>query len=127
MMHLKTTTLHKNIIQPFSSEGFSLVELLFALIILSFGLTALMKTHILSASAIQTSQERYHALLMARQLMDQALVTKELNHSSDEIYHNKRFYFVSQHKSRLANEQTQVKIEVRWRQSQLTLSAYVYE
>jgi len=106
------------------ARGFSLLELLFALIILSFGLTALVQTHFSSASTLKNAQERYHALLIAQQYMNHALVSNDLDHISEKILRNNVWYFVNQRTNQIESEKTQITIEVRWRQLRLTLSSH---
>jgi len=110
---------------PCKPDAFSLIELLFALVILSFGLTALVKTHFIASSTLNKSQERYNALLVAQQFMDHAIVSKELNNLSDKIYCNNVWYVVSQKINQIAGNQAQVTVDVRWRQSLVTFSILV--
>jgi prepilin-type N-terminal cleavage/methylation domain-containing protein len=104
-------------------DGFSLIELLFALMLLSFGLTALMQTQNISASTLNNSQERFAALLIARQFLDHALVANGASSLNDTICQNNVCYFVSQKNCVIADTQTQITIEVRWRKSLMTLSS----
>jgi Tfp pilus assembly protein PilV len=113
------------LLMPCKAEGFSLIELLFAFVILSFGLTALVKTQFIASSSLKNSQERYNALLVAQQFMDHALVSKNLSNLSDKIYCNNVWYFVNQKINQIEVNQSQVTIDVRWRQSLLTLSAQI--
>jgi prepilin-type N-terminal cleavage/methylation domain-containing protein len=116
---------HEDIV-PCKESGFSLVELLFALLILSFGLTALVKTHSIAASTLNNSQERYHAMRIAQEFIDYALITKELISVSEKIYRNKVWYKVTQSIQHRSNNQSQITVDVNWRKSQLTLTAQIH-
>jgi len=95
--------------------------------ILSFGLTALMQNQIIAASTLKTSQERYNALLIARQFLDQALVSNEwINLEDNKICQNKVCFLVSRRKQALANDQNQITVDVRWRHFHVSLSASAY-
>jgi prepilin-type N-terminal cleavage/methylation domain-containing protein len=114
------------ILWPCKSDGFSLVELLFALIILSFGLTALVHTHIISARTLKSAQERYNAMLIAQEYIDHALVSKDLSNISDSIFRNNVWYFIRQQRHQTADNQLQVTIEIKWRNAIMTLSTRVF-
>jgi len=114
------------ILRPCTSGGFSLIELLFALVILSFGLTALMQTHIISAKTLKSTKERYHAMLIAQERIDQSLVSRVFRNSSDSICRNKVCYAVDQQIRQTEDNQSQITIEVKWRNSIMTLSAHVF-
>jgi Tfp pilus assembly protein PilV len=106
-------------------SGFSLIELLFALLMLSFGLTALVKTHSIAASTLKNSQERYHALLIAQEYIDYALITKDLTAISDKICRNNVWYFVNQRMHHYSTYQSQITIDVKWRHSMLKMTARI--
>jgi prepilin-type N-terminal cleavage/methylation domain-containing protein len=116
---------HEDIVSSCKINGFSLIELLFALFLLSFGLTALVKTHSMAAQTLKNAHERYHALLIAQEFMDDALVTKKLTPLSDKIYRDHVWYFVSKRMQSYSVDQAQVTINVKWRQYALKLSARI--
>jgi len=100
-----------------NSKGFSLLELLFALVLFSFGLTALVQTHTISAFTLKTSQERYQALLIARQCLDSMLASDTPTSRKQEIYQNKILYVAN---STYSNGEATV--DIRWRQFSVILT-----
>ncbi|ETR72488.1 MAG: hypothetical protein OMM_07484 [Candidatus Magnetoglobus multicellularis str. Araruama] len=113
----------EDILLPFKSNGFSLLELLFALALLSFGLTALLQTHHIAAGSLKSTQERYHALLLAQEWMDAALVSEKKNNQTDKVYRSNVLYAISRKVVQSANDCVKIIIDVQWRTFHLSIDS----
>ncbi|MBF0452123.1 MAG: prepilin-type N-terminal cleavage/methylation domain-containing protein [Candidatus Magnetomorum sp.] len=113
---------HKNIYCQ-NPPGFSLVEVLVALVLFSFGLTALIRTHHVAASTLQSVRDRYTALLIAQECIEKAKNSDVLMNTVTQNGIQYAIIYDIQHKT---NTTSILTVNVQWKNKQLSLVNHIY-
>ena len=106
----------------YSTTGFSLVELLVALTLFSFGLTALIRTHQTAQSTLQTSREHYNALLIVQECMEYAQVSGKLLFHQTTVVRNGISYFITGMSDNETNGIQTIAVTIQWKNKKLLFS-----
>jgi len=104
------------------SSGFSIIEILFAITIFSFGLTALMKTQQIANATIKSYQKKFCALLLAQQCLESAISSKSKVLTDYEIYQNKTLYKISFENQFVMNNTYELTVIVQWKNKKFSIS-----
>jgi len=104
------------------SRGFSLVEVLVALALFSFGLTALISTHQVATYTLQSARERYNALLIAQEYLEQCIMFDNSTVQENPVFRNGINYFITWNINKNKSGVQNISINVQWKKKQLSLS-----
>ncbi|KPA18900.1 hypothetical protein MHK_000837 [Candidatus Magnetomorum sp. HK-1] len=102
--------------------GFSMIEILFALVLFSFGLTALMRTHQIAASTLNSVRNQYSALLIAQESLESAIALKNISLNDYEILQNNILYNVNYDTQYVVNDTYELKVNVQWKNKKISIS-----